>query len=251
MATAVKLKPQTWQNIRRQLDDHTGGRKTITLPKNSGSVLIRVLNESGADCPQFGILGFYRSLLDPNTNLEAFSRNIIIGGQTPSLASHSGGRFVICAEPIKNGSIGMAYAAGVCQVKVNVVDASHRLADVKEGDITRLESTKDGGCSILLREGGTGTKWAFVRFGAGGGSKRGEIIWVLLTNSGIYPMEGVVRTFLNGTFTNTSEVVQVYRYPTHTNNTMYGPGNTIAASREAGSTCVALHSIPRQFDVYP
>ena len=251
MAKAVKLKPQTWQNVRRKLDDYAGGSKTSVLPKNSGSVLLRVLNESGSDCPQFGILGIYRSLLDPNTTLESFSRNIIIGGKTPLLASHSNGRFVICAAPIKNGSIGLAYASGVCQVKVNIVDASHMLADVKNGDNTMLESTDKGGCSILLRESGPGTKWAFVRFGAGGGSTRGQIIWVLLTNPGIYPMEGVVRTFLNGTFTNTSEVVQVYRYPTHTNNTMYGPGNTIAASREAGSTCVALHSIPRQFDIYP
>ncbi len=42
------------------------------------------------------------------------------------------GRFVILAEPIPAGAIGSAWVAGACPVQVDVTDASHVWADVKD-----------------------------------------------------------------------------------------------------------------------
>jgi hypothetical protein len=81
---------------------------------------------------------------------------------------------VICAEPIANGSIGAAWAGGVCQVQIEVSDADHAYADVSDGQLTRLASAESGPCTILWKQSGTGTKWAVIRFGgAGGGGAAG------------------------------------------------------------------------------
>jgi hypothetical protein len=136
--------------------------------------LVLVKNSSGSDTLQFDVLGVSGVLFSPADSdaLKQFKKAVTLTGEMPSTASHECGRFVICAESIPNGSIGKAYAHGVCQVKINVISEADNFADVKDGDHTLLDSSGSGAVSILWKESGTGTKWAVVRFGASGGTIR-------------------------------------------------------------------------------
>ena len=144
-------------------------------PRNDAPVvmLVQVKNVSGSDCPHFGVLGISGVVFDPVAAPDAFKDSVVFSGTTPSALSHAGGRFVICAEPIANGSIGAAWAGGICQVQIEVSNADHAYADVSNGLMTKLASVESGPCTILWKQSGTGTKWAIVRFGGGGGGTGG------------------------------------------------------------------------------
>jgi hypothetical protein len=87
-------------------------------------------------------------------------------GISPTVADHLG-RFAVLLEPVKQGDIGPACVAGVCIVHVDVQDEDHEYADIADGRY-RLATSDSGTARILWKEGGTGTKWAVVRLGAGG-----------------------------------------------------------------------------------
>jgi len=124
---------------------------------------IRIRNTSGADAARFGVLGISAPAILPSTSLAGFQQNLVLDCVTPATGTHEG-KFVVLAEPIKNNSIGMAWIAGVCQVQINVIDAAHLFADVKNADATKLDSGVAGGAQILWKESGTGSKWAIIRF---------------------------------------------------------------------------------------
>ncbi|MFA5291956.1 MAG: hypothetical protein WC496_02865 [Phycisphaerae bacterium] len=140
------------------------------------SQIVLVKNSSGWDASRFDVLGISGVVFSPTDSaaLTQFKNSIVLTGHTPSTNDHEGGRFVICAEPIPDGSIGRAWAYGVCQVQINATDEAHKFADVRDGDHTLLDSAEGGAVSILWKEAGTGTKWAVVRFGASGGGSSGS-----------------------------------------------------------------------------
>jgi hypothetical protein len=144
-------------------------------PRNDAPavMLVQVKNASGSDCPHFGVLGIGGVVFDPVAAADAFKDSVVLSGTTPSASSHAGGRFVICAEPIANGSIGAAWAGGVCQAQIEVSNADHAFADISNGLMPKLASAESGPCTILWKQSGTGTKWAIIRFGGGGGGGDG------------------------------------------------------------------------------
>jgi len=77
-----------------------------------------------------------------------------------------GGLFAL-AMPRGSGKIGRAFAAGVCAVKINVVDETEepRFAEIAGGTTANLEVNRRGSAGILWRVGGTGVQWAVIRFG--------------------------------------------------------------------------------------
>jgi len=93
-----------------------------------------------------------------------FKNRDVLGGVTPTASPH--GRFVIAAEPIKAGSIGAAFAAGVCPVQIDVTDDEHSQGDTALSTTEHLESRHGGAAAILWRSGGTGVQWAIVRLAA-------------------------------------------------------------------------------------
>lgn len=151
----------------RQIDR---GRGRGASDASQQQILVR--NNSGADRDAGHILCVESPIVLADDNLAAFRQTFGMVGNTPS--SDYTGRFVVLAQPIKNGKIGPAYASGVVAVKVNIVDASHRYADVKDGDCTQLESCSSGAALILAVGEGTGPQWAYVRIGGGGGGGSGS-----------------------------------------------------------------------------
>ena len=151
--------------------DRSQGLSMSSKVNRSNNDFVLVKNISGTDVGRFGVLGIAGILFDPTTALPAFTSRTVFTGQMPA-EEHQTGRFLICAEPIKNGAIGRAWADGIVTTRIDVQDVSHNYATVKPGDPTQLVSADQGLCYILYKEPGTGTKWAVVRYGSTGNSLR-------------------------------------------------------------------------------
>lgn len=254
MPKTVKITEPTWRKIERLLQEQQTPH-TLSMPSFRSASIVRMRNDSGSAVVRFGILGISGSAFDPATELAAFQKQVVLSGVVPTAEAHSLGRFAICAEPIAAGRIGAALVAGISQVKVNVSDASALFADVYANDATRLKSVANGPCSILYKQPGTGDKWAIVKHGGVGAGDVEKIEWILLSNTSTHPMTGIVSRFNagSGTWTNIAGAVSLYRYPTHTSNAMYktGPGEMrVAASKVTSGVYIALHSVPREFELY-
>ncbi len=133
--------------------------------------VVYIKNSSPADVGRFGVLGVSGIVFTPADNLAQFQRRPILTGTTPATANHSG-KFVITLEPIAKDAVGRALIWGVIQVQVNMASTSDGFADVKNTDATQLQSSgtaSGGGAQMMYVESGTGTKWAVVRLGGGGG----------------------------------------------------------------------------------
>ena len=89
-----------------------------------------VRNDSGSNQNRMAVLGVEAPIIDPSANEEEFRRRVALSCVAPEEGTHEG-RFVVLAEPIANGKIGRAYAAGVCPVKIDVPDEEHEGATPK------------------------------------------------------------------------------------------------------------------------
>ena len=151
--------------------DRASGLSMSSKVNRSNNDFVLVKNISGTDVGRFGVLGIAGILFDPATALPAFTSRTVFTGQIPA-EEHQTGRFLICAEPIRNGAIGRAWADGIVTARIDVQDASHNYATVKPDDPTQLVSADQGLCYILYKEAGVGPKWGVVRYGSTGNSLR-------------------------------------------------------------------------------
>jgi hypothetical protein len=163
----------------------------------TASERVKIKNNSGTDVARFQILGIDGVVFDPQDALQAFQHEVVLSGITPNLWNHREGRFVICATPIPNGTIGTAWCSGTCPVQINVTNEYHSYADVIHEEMAYLASAESGPCCILWKEAGTGVKWAVVRFGGRGGDKP-ECF--LLTDLSQNPMQGTHKILGQGWF---------------------------------------------------
>lgn len=134
-------------------------------PYAASTILVK---NAHTDLSQFGVLGITTTTItDPATSADTllgFKQQPIIEGNIPALASHHG-KFVVAIEPIEAGKYGLCVASGVVIVQIDILDADHRYADVKDADAAKLQSKPIGAARILWKESGTGTKWAIVNIG--------------------------------------------------------------------------------------
>jgi hypothetical protein len=143
--------------------------------KQLAANMVYVKNTTGVAVDRLNILGIGGSQIDPTTN--TFKETTVFNGVIPSQTGHTSGRFVITAEPIGIDAIGGAYVAGFTPVQINIIDEGHNFADIKDSDITQLESAASGAAVILYKEEGTGSKLAIIRFGGSGGTSTASTIW--------------------------------------------------------------------------
>lgn len=137
-----------------------------------GRNVILARNDSTGDVPRWGVLEITGIEIDPedgDTERRSFEELPVVTGDTPSTST--AGKLLIAVEPIKAGKIGRVAVAGVVQVKVNMVESGHTHAAPKSST-AELESAPSGPVEILWSGGTTGTVWALVRFGGGGGGVR-------------------------------------------------------------------------------
>lgn len=131
--------------------------------------IVKVKNGSGADRSRFDIVGFDNAgyIFDPGSasEIEEFKGEVSLIGVEPT-CDHLG-KFGVLIEPIASatpGNIGEVVVSGLVQCRVMVCDSDHEFADVLDGDSTRLVSVQNpAGAQIIVKEGGTGERWAIVR----------------------------------------------------------------------------------------
>ena len=135
-------------------------------PSFSQASIVLVRNDSGSNQNRMAVLGVDAPIIDPSANEEEFRNRVALSCVAPEEGTHEG-RFVVLAEPIANGKIGRAYAAGVCPVKIDVPDEEHewRYAEIADGITGNLKVGMQGSAGILWRAGGTGVQWAVIRLG--------------------------------------------------------------------------------------
>ena len=147
----------------RQRTAHLGQGAQPSFPQAS---IVLVRNDSGSNQNRMAVLGVDAPIIDPSANEEEFRNRVALSCITPAADTHEG-KFVVLAEPIANGKIGRAYAAGVCPVKIDVPDEEHewRYAEIADGVTANLKVSLQGSATILWRAGGTGVQWAVIRLG--------------------------------------------------------------------------------------
>ncbi len=135
-------------------------------PKDTRNGIVYVKNNSGADLPQFSVVGLTDILIYPEDNEPEFKRQVALIGEVPVHPYHRG-KFAILAEPLAEDRIGLAYIEGICPVRLYVFDDTWECptADIDDGTTEDLRAVTYGAASILWRQGGTGLQWAVVRLG--------------------------------------------------------------------------------------
>ena len=166
----------TFIDAARDLKERRQRRGTRARQEVRQSGVVPVRNDSGADRERFEVLGVDSLIYGPADNEEEFKNRPALVGVTPTEADHAG-RFVVLTEPVADGGIGRALAAGVSPVRVDVTDPEHGFADVADGDCGHLAGGSEGAAQVLWKGPGTGVLWALVRFPAGGGGGGGIPRW--------------------------------------------------------------------------
>lgn len=162
---------RTYARHKEAVDAYHGGkigaRSGKSAPPLDGG-LVYVRNNTEESVPRFGILGLGDPIIVPDDNLTAFKNQIAFEGEMPGV-SHVG-KFVICLEPLRPLAIGAAMLLGVVVCQVSFATGAETAADVLEDDVTQLLAGASGAAQILWAEGGTGTKWAYVKLGGASAS---------------------------------------------------------------------------------
>ena len=166
----LKIPARTYNAMIDAAQDYANRKNARTDSDASGVLpvnLVYIKNSSGINVDRLNILGISNTLIDPASN--NFKQSAILDGVTPVIAGHGGGRFVVTAEPIKDGAVGRACITGYFPIQIDVANESHTYADVNDNIVTSLKSVETGPAVILWKESGIGVKWALVRFGGSGG----------------------------------------------------------------------------------
>ena len=219
----------------------TGGRRA--------SDTIKIKNNSGIDVGRFQVLGIDGVVFSPQEALQAFQHEIVLSGSVPVTASHAGGRMVICASPIPNGTIGTGWGSGICPVQVSVTEESHHYAEIADSQTAYLASAESGPCLILWKETGTGLKWALIRFGSSG-SAAGAIQMFYISSVEESSLT-CYEAYYNGTewAYYLSSSYTVLKYPSFDNMNHYKAEKYIIAIK-VGGYWVSAYNQPAAFQEY-
>ena len=123
--------------------------------------IVLVSNNAGGTWPEWTVLAPTGFVIDPDTYPFDCRRKPVFTGAAPVTDSDP---VLITLEPIANGAIGRAAAAGVTVCYVNVTDTAHRFARPIPGNLYQLESAPSGP-ACLLTPSGAGVYKTFVLLG--------------------------------------------------------------------------------------
>ena len=157
----------TWNAMIDAAEAHANNSNATPLQRGGGrATTALVKNITNGAVPRFGVLQVNDPVIDPADSAEAFNGRSILTGATPS-ATNLEARLAIMQEPTQDEELARAVIDGVTPAVIEILDANHTRADIKDGDNTELVSAEVGPLQVLWKETGTGTgKRAVVRFGA-------------------------------------------------------------------------------------
>jgi hypothetical protein len=132
------------------------------------SGIVKVRNASGADQGRFAILGLTEPIILPADNPNEFKRQVTFEGTVPVQNVHKG-KFAVLLEPVADGKIGLAVAAGVVPVRLQVSPAQlYGYAEIIHGSTQALRNQPHGSARVLwIESSGSAERWAVVRLDEG------------------------------------------------------------------------------------
>jgi hypothetical protein len=161
-------------------------REPMNLPKSKAleSNYTLAKNSSATDIPMFGVVEAIESLFVPTDNLPQFQQGHPLKVNAPT--SSAAGRFGIALEPIAAGKFGRVQFDGLVVCQVDITDPALTTAGEIVGDATKLRTSASGSARIITREAGSsGTKWALVHLGTGGGGDAESLFLVDPANTSL------------------------------------------------------------------
>lgn len=124
-----------------------------------------VVNKTGAKLKPFYVVGLRNANFDPDVSEELveFERVVVMEGHTPDI-DEDRNEFGIILEGTEGtgDEIVRCLRTGIVQAYINVRDDEDKWTEVKDGDITQLNSSVTGMARIMWKQSGTGTKRGLV-----------------------------------------------------------------------------------------
>lgn len=158
----LQIPAATWNQLVDGLAKTTGSSAAASRSFRN-SVTCLVLNTTGADLPQFGVVGLSDPIFLPSDDEDEFLRQIVLTGVLAA-----GGNFDLkwglTTAPILSGEIGEVVVQGLCYAKLDTADAETAGPD-NDGTVATLTSADCGLARVLWRADGTGAQWAIVCLG--------------------------------------------------------------------------------------
>lgn len=124
-------------------------------------VIVNILNDTEEALGRHYVVGLGDSVVDLATRPHEWRNSIVIKGETPTTADHTG-KFAVLLESCPVGGRADAVILGVVQVLLDVTAESDKYADVYDEDTTKLKTGASGSARILWKESGTGEKLGIV-----------------------------------------------------------------------------------------
>lgn len=209
----VQIKATTWNAfvdaaIYTKQQQRAGG-----VPIASGTeypaTTVLVRNNTGSDLSAYAVVGISGPIILPSDNEDEFKQRSGWTVVTPT-ADHVGS-FLVTAESIPAGEMGIAYSGGVVPVLCQVDNTHMDRADVNAGNSSKLIAGFHGAAQILWKAG-TGTSvWTAIRMGnptttsvvgtANGTIVAGGIGQITVFRNGVstgYVLEGVHLDWMHG-----------------------------------------------------
>lgn len=219
-----------------------GSPGASSLIETRSSTIIRVRNDTGNSLDRLSVVGLDGPIFSPADSEDAFLREVAFAAVMPDKTKHKR-RYAITLEPsippegYGSGQCVRAYLAGVCQVKVEIMDESHQYANIVDGVTDHLKSSVFGHARILWAE------WEDPESGYGySDSIQWCIVMLGVTGScfGVGKANGTITARSGSTYGHGN--VDVYRSSTGTasDQTVDGPIETIPVLNAAGDAAGAI-----------
>lgn len=175
----LRIHAQTWNALMDAGMAFTRARSVESDPLTStkSSTIIRVRNDVGDKLDRNSVVGLDGPIFSPqDSNLDAFRSEVTFRAVAPDFVKHRR-RYAVLLDAIFPDRIGRAYLAGVCQVRVDILDETHEYAYVDTNLTFNMKSSCHGHTRILWREGDEetygasyveGVQWCIVMLGVTG-----------------------------------------------------------------------------------
>lgn len=132
-----------------------GRTQIVTSGIEWPATTVLVQNNTGSDLDALSVGGIDSPIITPTDNEDEFKTRIGWNIETPA-AVHFG-NFVVLAEAIPDGELGLAYAGGMCPVMITTEYDDFGRADINAGSTVKLLAGLHGSAQIVWKEAGTGT----------------------------------------------------------------------------------------------
>ncbi|MCK4415504.1 MAG: hypothetical protein KAY32_18355 [Candidatus Eisenbacteria sp.] len=121
--------------------------------------IIEIKNGSGADRERFDVLEIDEPIFDLDTAAGAEQPRAV--GVKPGGPS---GKIAVLLEPVADGEVARACVSGMTIARIDLVDASHKWAELKENECGHLQTRRETGAGFILWSSDeTGTQLVLLR----------------------------------------------------------------------------------------